>query len=755
MTDCATRSGPEGISLLFNQSATTGLDLHPIERQFTKVNVSSIAKMLSTNSTSSIQKRRQQHRRQQSLEVPILATPLPANPRRNRPAHQAHRRGLSLDQSLSALNSPSGLRPLLPQDQDQGQFNGFPPVRIQLDTTNTGHHPQDQQHFVQETQQHRPVQPGYQAQDFQSHLQQQLHGSVSPAIVAPTPTHPNQEQALQELQSHLEWYQQNYGHSPAPTMQNTNFFNLNQPMANEMAMNPMEAQMQQHSDMRMHTPVSHGHARTVPNTPQQYVQSWPSPPPTEIKHTRSQSFQCDVAPMPTTFDGAHVMKVTASPYSQPQGSFTQDSFAMSDTVYSSSLVDPMSPSRQNNIGAMPTLFEEPTPPLDNTKNGFSDDALLQATAGAEDDFNSPSFVVGGPLGVSPHTAMLHNLGEDVNASIIDTGIPPEEIDACISQQHSQTKFWYCLFELDNGKTCNKWFKRKENARSHVQNHLGDRQFQCNDCGKTFVRQHDMKRHAAIHNDNRPHVCPCGSGFARHDALTRHRQRGMCEGALPGFEKNEEDKPKRGRPKKERPDMESRTTKARKARQMDQENENVEVIYASSSSGMSEHSLPVTPPDTSDFDADAFINMANVDVHFNSHTSSWRDTPPTSPATASPHKTFVQDHGISPALLTDHSSPAQHNPCVGFTGASSPENGSMFGDGWNFGAIEAQPGVAAKDLFSDALSPEYGGSDPCSPFAGDEALGTVQSVSWMVDVVSAAAGESGGLAEALDRWLSTH
>ena len=361
--------------------------------------------------------------------------------------------------------------------------------------------------------------------------------------------------------------------------------------------------------------------------------------------------------------------------------------------------------------------------------------------------------------MSPRTAMLHNLGEDVNCSIIDTGISPEQVDACIAEPEGENKQWHCLFMLENGKTCKKYFKRKENARSHVQNHLGDRQFQCNDCLKTFVRQHDMKRHAAIHKDDRPHVCPCNAGFARHDALTRHRQRGMCIGALPGFEKTEEEKPKRGRPKKERPDIETRTTKARKARQMDLESDLAggEGAYASSSC-MSERSLPVTPPDTSDFDADAFINMANVDVHFNSNSSSWRDTPPTSPVTASPAKTFNHiDHGISPALLTDHSSPAGAGMAyAGFTGASSPENGSMFDDPFDFGAIQAQPGVAGQDLFSDAMSPEFGSSESCSPFMGNDMLGNVNSAAFgMEDLISAKAGVGDALADALDKWLATN
>ncbi|KAI7639079.1 hypothetical protein KC318_g22564, partial [Hortaea werneckii] len=187
----------------------------------------------------------------------------------------------------------------------------------------------------------------------------------------------------------------------------------------------------------------------------------------------------------------------------------------------------------------------------------------------------------------------------------------------------------CLFP-----GCNRRFGRKENVRAHIQTHLGDRQFKCNLCEKTFVRQHDLKRHVAIHSDDRPFVCPCGTGFARHDALTRHRQRGMCNGALPGFEKTEEEKPKRGRPKKERPDMETRTDKATRQRMKNHERtlsggedqDQQQIACASSSSAASDRSFPVTPPDTSDaFDADAFLNMANGDDQFNMTATAWRGT----------------------------------------------------------------------------------------------------------------------------------
>jgi regulatory protein SWI5 len=317
----------------------------------------------------------------------------------------------------------------------------------------------------------------------------------------------------------------------------------------------------------------------------------------------------------------------------------------------------------------------------------------------------------------------------VNATIVDTGIPPKEVDMHISAQDPDNKWWRCLYEED-GKACGKWFKRKENARSHVQNHMGDRQFQCNDCGKTFVRQHDMKRHAAIHKDDRPHTCPCGSKFARHDALTRHRQRGMCSGALPGYEKSEEEKPKRGRPKKERrPDQKTRTSKASKARQMDRENEANVVFtsdfnYGSPSSGMSDHSLPMTPPDTSDFDADAFINMANVDIDYNPATSSWRDTPPTSPVSTAAMKT------ISPHLLT--------------AGTISPQPGAPY----NMSALNR------------AVTPDPSAFGS-SPYTAEHGVGEMRQASWSSvlafhDPMEREAPVGFDLMKPmLDEWLATH
>ncbi|KAK4951143.1 Metallothionein expression activator [Elasticomyces elasticus] len=151
-----------------------------------------------------------------------------------------------------------------------------------------------------------------------------------------------------------------------------------------------------------------------------------------------------------------------------------------------------------------------------------------------------------------------NLEPGISASIKETDISLDDIAQFIEGPDSSDNKWTCIFE-----GCNKRFGRKENIKSHVQTHLGDRQFKCDHCQKCFVRGHDLKRHAKIHTGNKAYACLCGNAFARHDALTRHRQRGMCIGAFEGIVRKEI---KRGRPRKHRPEMDDRLDKASRTRQ---------------------------------------------------------------------------------------------------------------------------------------------------------------------------------------------
>ncbi|EEP82601.1 predicted protein [Uncinocarpus reesii 1704] len=97
-----------------------------------------------------------------------------------------------------------------------------------------------------------------------------------------------------------------------------------------------------------------------------------------------------------------------------------------------------------------------------------------------------------------------NLDASIDASIEETGITLDDIAAYIDGPDLTDNKWICKYE-----GCNKRFGRKENIKSHVQTHLGDRQFKCNHCNKCFVRGHDLKRHSKIHTGVKPYPCECG------------------------------------------------------------------------------------------------------------------------------------------------------------------------------------------------------------------------------------------------------
>ncbi|RDA95035.1 hypothetical protein CP533_2080 [Ophiocordyceps camponoti-saundersi (nom. inval.)] len=178
----------------------------------------------------------------------------------------------------------------------------------------------------------------------------------------------------------------------------------------------------------------------------------------------------------------------------------------------------------------------------------------------------------------------------------ETGVTVEEIAQYIRSPETTDGKWVCLFD-----ECGKKFGRKENIKSHVQTHLNDRQYQCPTCKKCFVRQHDLKRHAKIHTGIKPYPCECGNSFARHDALTRHRQRGMCIGAFDGIVRKVV---KRGRPRKNRPDLEARLDKAARQRRKDASMSDASSV----ASGYSDSSAPGSPEDCAMLDDDMMMTV---------------------------------------------------------------------------------------------------------------------------------------------------
>lgn len=625
------------------------------------------------------------------------------------------------------------------------------------------------------------AQPGFhQAMDFTSHLQQQLNGrqdgnqmSQQPQQPQPqqnTPQHqhqhqsnvsvPDPERAAQELQHHIEWYKATYGASPnlhagmnyptgLPATSSINVPRLDnsQPPMDEMSVNSgmNMQQLQAMGFARPQTPTAysgHPQSHTVPNTPQN-CKVWSSPPPPHAKHARSQSYQFDVAPMPSGYGMEPTIQVTEASYNHSQGNFGQNGFVengqgYASSAYSSSVAN-SSPPPQMSTPHMPTLYEE-----DPEATMGQQDILLQATAGADGD--EEFFLNGPPRPMSPRQAALDAL--DIDASIVRTEVTSEQIQHYMSEQDPKDNKWKCMYPECNASS----FGRKENIRAHIQTHLGDRPYLCNPCGKRFVRQHDLKRHAKIHSGDKSAECVCGMKFARKDALTRHRQRGMCEGALPGFEKARSERKPRGRPRKirdDRPTIDERTEKAQRARQLDSSQRGQQQHYASSSSGHS--SLPPTPEDTSGhYDASAFIDMLDQSS-FDPTVQQWRDTPPTSPvsgtspaANTAQHKTPADSKSQDPSTFDFNSAPLNANNCVSpsalsvhsspplphaklatttanenqttaniFEGGSSPpdEAYDIFAPDaadFNFGAIDTNPGLGG-DAFSPPGASDSSGS----------------------------------------------
>ncbi|KAI9852308.1 MAG: hypothetical protein M1824_002029 [Vezdaea acicularis] len=276
----------------------------------------------------------------------------------------------------------------------------------------------------------------------------------------------------------------------------------------------------------------------------------------------------------------------------------QMEFSGSETGYDSSYYSPMSSALSPSQGSFQSSPELANMPLfDEAGEPIGDFPIMNIYStlpSSPPDLDSVQ-------GKSPQKAdpaagatIIEDLGLD--ATIEDTGVTVDDIATFINGPGEDGKYT-CLF-LD----CGKRFGRKENIKSHVQTHLGDRQFRCNHCKKCFVRQHDLKRHAKIHSGVKPYPCQCGNSFARHDALTRHRQRGMCVGAFEGVVKKIV---KRGRPRKHRPDGGERRDKASRTRKRVQD-----MSSGSSTSGDSQGYLSQSPhmpfahassPESSTFD----------------------------------------------------------------------------------------------------------------------------------------------------------
>ncbi|KAJ8588519.1 hypothetical protein M405DRAFT_740138 [Rhizopogon salebrosus TDB-379] len=77
--------------------------------------------------------------------------------------------------------------------------------------------------------------------------------------------------------------------------------------------------------------------------------------------------------------------------------------------------------------------------------------------------------------------------------------------------------------------CRKVFARLFNLRAHQQVHALHRPYRCAACPASFARNHDLKRHAKLHDKTGYQCAGCYKLFSRRDAIKRHKNSSAARG----------------------------------------------------------------------------------------------------------------------------------------------------------------------------------------------------------------------------------
>ncbi|XP_067942837.1 zinc finger protein 699-like [Watersipora subatra] len=139
-------------------------------------------------------------------------------------------------------------------------------------------------------------------------------------------------------------------------------------------------------------------------------------------------------------------------------------------------------------------------------------------------------VLGGKAAWARHTSMARHVKAAAQQSGEDC--PGFACSTCgksfVSQErlkkHSRVHMeWYVARNTFTCKRCGKKLMTRGGYRNHIASHLGDRQFRCHECGKTFFSSSTLCDHVnSLHRPDLTYPCTvCGEEFQDRKRRTRH------------------------------------------------------------------------------------------------------------------------------------------------------------------------------------------------------------------------------------------